>query len=124
MLRELAARNPKARRARPDEFVNLAFIKELDNSDFIDRLYKAQSIIVNREERPAPAASIPQIDAYFQDVNRTLDKINELGRDIQTGAQDLTKVTDMTSLSNNEFERLQNRARELVQDLRVALLQK
>ena len=67
MLRELAARNPKARRARPDEFVNLAFIKELDNSDFIDRLYKAQSIIVNREERPAPAASIPQIDAYFQE---------------------------------------------------------
>ena len=60
----------------------------------------------------------------FRNVNRTLDKINELGRDIQTGAQDLTKVTDMTSLSKNEFERLQNRARELVQDLRVALLQK
>lgn len=60
MLRELAARDPKARGARPDEFVNLAFIKELDNSGFIDRLYKAQPVVANREERPAPAAPIPQ----------------------------------------------------------------
>ena len=60
MLRELAAREPKARRARPDEFVNLAFIRELDNSGFIDRLYKAQPLVANREERTVPAAPIPQ----------------------------------------------------------------
>jgi NitT/TauT family transport system substrate-binding protein len=60
MLRELAARDPKARGARPDEFVNLAFIKELDNSGFIDRLYKAQPVVANREEHPAPAAPVPQ----------------------------------------------------------------
>lgn len=60
MLRELAARDPKARGARPDEFVNLAFIKELDNSGFIDRLYKTPPVVANREERPAPAAPIPQ----------------------------------------------------------------
>ena len=59
MLRELAAREPKARRARPDEFVNLAFIKELDHSGFIDRLYKAQPLVANREERPTPVAPIP-----------------------------------------------------------------
>ena len=59
MLRELAAREPKARRARPDEFVNLAFIKELDHSGFIDRLYKAQPVVANREERPTPVAPIP-----------------------------------------------------------------
>jgi NitT/TauT family transport system substrate-binding protein len=60
MLRELAARDPKARGARPNEFVNLAFIKELDNSGFIDRLYKTQPVVANREERPAPAAQIAQ----------------------------------------------------------------
>ena len=60
MLRELAARDPKARGAKPDEFVNLAFIKELDNSGFIDRLYKTQPVVASREERPAPAAPIPQ----------------------------------------------------------------
>ena len=60
MLRELAARDPKARGARPDEFVNLTFIKELDSSGFVDRLYKAQPVVANREERPAPAAPLPQ----------------------------------------------------------------
>src|SRR5437016_2272244 len=60
MLRELAARDPKARGARPDQFVNLAFIKELDNSGFIDRLYKTQPVVASREERPAPAAQIAQ----------------------------------------------------------------
>jgi len=60
MLRELAARDSKARGAKPDEFVNLAFIKELDNSGFIDRLYKTQPVVANREERPAPAAQIAQ----------------------------------------------------------------
>ncbi len=59
MLRELAARDPKAKRARPDEFVNLAFIKELDHSGFIDRLYKAQPLVANREERTVPVAPIP-----------------------------------------------------------------
>ena len=59
MLRESAAREPKARRARPDEFVNLAFIKELDHSGFLDRLYKAQPVVANREERPTRVAPIP-----------------------------------------------------------------
>jgi ABC-type nitrate/sulfonate/bicarbonate transport system substrate-binding protein len=60
MLRELAGRDPKARAAKPDEFVNLAFIKELDNSGFIDRLYKTQPVVAKREERPAPVVPIPQ----------------------------------------------------------------
>lgn len=60
MLRELAARDPKARGARPDEFVNLVFIKELDNSGFIDRLYKAPAVVANREEPPALPAPVPQ----------------------------------------------------------------
>ena len=60
MLRELAARDPKARGARPDEFVNLAFIKELDNSGFIDRLYKAPAVVANGEEHPALPPPVPQ----------------------------------------------------------------
>jgi NitT/TauT family transport system substrate-binding protein len=70
MLRELAAREPKARRARPDEFVNLAFIKELDHSGFIDRLYKAQPLVAIREERTVPAAPLPQ-EAPVQSNLRT-----------------------------------------------------
>jgi ABC-type nitrate/sulfonate/bicarbonate transport system substrate-binding protein/LysM repeat protein len=56
MLRELAATNPKPTAARPEEFVDLTFIKELDSSGFIDRLYKTTTVVASREEqRPAPA---------------------------------------------------------------------
>jgi LysM repeat protein len=59
MLRELAARDPKSKTARPEEFVDLTFIKELDASGYIDRLYKTQPVIAKRQEPPAaaPAAS-------------------------------------------------------------------
>jgi hypothetical protein len=39
-VEDVAKRNPKARGARPEEFVNLALLKELDQSGFIDKLYK------------------------------------------------------------------------------------
>ena len=56
ILRELAAKDPKASAARPEEFVDLTFIKELDSSGFIDRLYKGQPALARREEpRAGPA---------------------------------------------------------------------
>lgn len=39
-IEDVAKRNPKAKGARPEEFVNLALSKELDQSGFIDKLYK------------------------------------------------------------------------------------
>ena len=50
MLRELAARDPKIKAARSEEFVDLTFIKELDSSGFIDRLYKAQPLVASGEK--------------------------------------------------------------------------
>jgi NitT/TauT family transport system substrate-binding protein len=56
MLRELSAKDPKAKAARPDDFVDLTFIKELDSSGFIDRLYKTQPVVASQEQqKPAPA---------------------------------------------------------------------
>ena len=40
VLSELAVRNPRAKEAQPAEFVNVNFLKELDDSGYIDRLYK------------------------------------------------------------------------------------
>jgi NitT/TauT family transport system substrate-binding protein len=56
MLRELAARDPKAKTAKPEDFVDLTFIKELDSSGFIDRLYKLQPLVTSRPS-PLPATS-------------------------------------------------------------------
>ena len=59
MLRELAATNPKSSAARPEDFVDLTFIKELDSSGFIDRLYKASPVVASRDEqRSVPAPTV------------------------------------------------------------------
>ena len=40
VLGDLASRNPKAKDAPTYQLVNLTFLKELDESGYIDRLYK------------------------------------------------------------------------------------
>ena len=51
MLRELAATSPKTAAARPEDFVDLTFIKELDSSGFIDGLYKATPVVAKRDDQ-------------------------------------------------------------------------
>jgi NitT/TauT family transport system substrate-binding protein len=59
ILRELGVKDPNARSARPEQFVDLTFIKELDGSGFIDRLYK--STAVAKAATPPEPASTPVI---------------------------------------------------------------
>jgi NitT/TauT family transport system substrate-binding protein len=40
IIDELATRNPKAKSARPEDFVDMSFVKKLDDEKFFDRLYK------------------------------------------------------------------------------------
>jgi NitT/TauT family transport system substrate-binding protein len=40
ILEALAEKDPKAKAAKPEDFVDMRFIKELDESGFIDELYK------------------------------------------------------------------------------------
>jgi len=57
MLRELTAKEPKAQSAKPEQFVDLTFVKELDASGFIDKLYQQAPVVAKRAEpQPAPAA--------------------------------------------------------------------
>ena len=39
-LKTILASDPKAKSAKAEDFVDLRFIKELDDSGYIDRLYK------------------------------------------------------------------------------------
>jgi NitT/TauT family transport system substrate-binding protein len=59
MLQELGGKEPEARTARPEQFVDLAFIKELDNSGFIDSLYKTTPVVV--AEKP-PRLPVEPVD--------------------------------------------------------------
>jgi NitT/TauT family transport system substrate-binding protein len=52
MLREMAAKDPKAAAAKPEQFVDLSILRELDQSGFIDRLYKSPAVVASREEAP------------------------------------------------------------------------
>jgi NitT/TauT family transport system substrate-binding protein len=40
VLEDIGERDPRARTAKPEQFVDFSFIKELDSSGFIDALYK------------------------------------------------------------------------------------
>ena len=42
ILEPLAETDPKAKTAKPEDFVDMRFIKELDESGFIDDLYKGR----------------------------------------------------------------------------------
>jgi NitT/TauT family transport system substrate-binding protein len=54
MLSEIGAKDPKAQAAKPEQFVDLSFVKELDG--FIDGLYKARPAVASAEgAKPAPA---------------------------------------------------------------------
>ena len=56
MLREMGIKDQSARAARPEQFVDMTFIKELDSSGFIDRLYKSTVVAkVSPRTEPAPA---------------------------------------------------------------------
>jgi len=58
MLREMGIKDPAARVARPEQFVDMTLVKELDSTGFIDRLYKSTSVakVAPRTEPAAPPA--------------------------------------------------------------------
>src|SRR5258705_7280100 len=41
-IKTILAADPKAKNAKPEDFVDMRFIKELDDSGYIDKLYKAK----------------------------------------------------------------------------------
>ncbi|MDP2605461.1 MAG: ABC transporter substrate-binding protein [Deltaproteobacteria bacterium] len=58
MLREMGIKDPAARAARPEQFVDMTLMKELDSTGFIDRLYKSTAVAKaapRAESAPAPA---------------------------------------------------------------------
>ena len=60
ILRELGAKDPAARSARPEQFIDASIVKELDASGFIDRLYKSTAVAkVAPKAEPLASAPVP-----------------------------------------------------------------
>jgi LysM repeat protein len=57
ILGEMAAVEPRAQTAKPDQFVDLTFLKELDESGFIDQLYKSRPALASTGVRSGAATS-------------------------------------------------------------------
>ncbi len=58
ILRELGAKDAAARAAKPEQFVDLTFMKELDSSGFIDQLYKPGAVAKAAPSQPAPPVQV------------------------------------------------------------------
>jgi NitT/TauT family transport system substrate-binding protein len=59
ILREFGTKDPAARSAKPEQFVDLTIMKELDSSGFIDRVYKAGAVAKAAPRSETAAASTP-----------------------------------------------------------------
>mgnify|MGYP003574996430 CR=1 FL=1 len=59
ILREFGAKDPVARAARPEQFVDISIVKELDSSGFIDRLYKPAAVAKAAPKQEVVVASAP-----------------------------------------------------------------
>jgi NitT/TauT family transport system substrate-binding protein len=59
MLRELGIKDAAARSARPEQFANMSFMKELDSSGFVDRLYKSSALVKAPSRIETQPASAP-----------------------------------------------------------------
>ncbi len=59
ILREFGTKDPAARSARPEQFVDSSLVKELDSTGFIDRLYKPAVAVVKPAPAKEPVATAP-----------------------------------------------------------------
>jgi NitT/TauT family transport system substrate-binding protein len=95
ILRELGAKDPAARSARPEQFTDLSIVKELDDSGFIDRLYKSPAVAKaapKMEPASAPAvAKASQAESVPPDVAKA--SVSASAEKIQPAAKSAVIVT-------------------------------
>jgi ABC-type nitrate/sulfonate/bicarbonate transport system substrate-binding protein/LysM repeat protein len=96
MLREMGIKEPAARSARPEQFVDLSFIKELDSSGFVDHLYKTQSFA-----KAAPRAIPAPVVIAAKEKPNVMDKAKPAAVEMKANevAKAVTPVPDKTEPS-------------------------
>ncbi len=79
ILREFGAKDPAARAARPEQFVDTTILKELDSSGFIDKLYKSTAVA---KAAPAPAAAPTKANVQVADARTKPVAIEEKAKPV------------------------------------------
>jgi ABC-type nitrate/sulfonate/bicarbonate transport system substrate-binding protein/LysM repeat protein len=83
ILREMGVKDPTARSARPEQFVDLSFIKELDSSGFIDRLYKSTAVAkAAPRPEPVPAPAITKEKAASTETKAKTIPVEEKAKSV------------------------------------------
>jgi NitT/TauT family transport system substrate-binding protein len=93
MLREMGAKEASARTARPEQFVDMSLMKELDSSGFIDRLYKSSVVAKTTsrvESTPVSVASAkekaPVVEAKVRPAG-TDEKLKPVARQVPAATE-------------------------------------
>src|SRR5262245_13552994 len=104
ILQELAPKDPKAKAAKPEQFVDMSFVKELDGSGFIDRLYKAKPVVASAEPRQAAAPSATdkgmppaQKKEIASDPKRKSEKLAQVSKTASGSTEHVVKAGDTLS---------------------------
>ena len=114
ILREMGAKDANARSARPEQFVDNSFMKELDSSGFIDRLYKTTAVAkVAPRTEPAPAPvvakeKIPVVEAKTKAV-ATDEKAKPVAKQVSASVEKpqpteaLAKMAKVPALAAQQY---------------------
>ena len=114
ILREMGAKDANARSARPEQFVDNSFMKELDSSGFIDRLYKTTAVAKvapRTEPAPAPVAAkekTPAVEAKTKAV-ATDEKAKPVAKQVSASvekpqpAEALAKMAKVPALAAQQY---------------------
>jgi NitT/TauT family transport system substrate-binding protein len=115
ILREFGAKDPAARSARPEQFVDLSIMKELDGAGFIDRLYKAPAVAKTapRAETvvasaPAPSREKPQLTEAKAKAVATEEKAKPVARQVpaSSGIASLSGAQQYTVKAGDTLSKL------------------
>ena len=114
ILREMGAKDANARSARPEQFVDNSFMKELDSSGFIDRLYKTTAVAKvapRTEPAPAPVAAkekTPVVEAKAKAV-ATDEKAKPVAKQVSASVEKpqpteaLAKMAKVPALAAQQY---------------------
>jgi len=101
ILREMGAKDPAARSARPEQFVDLSIMKELDSSGFIDRLYKPAVVAAKTvPAKEAGAAPVPSKEKPVQ-VAETKTKLVATEEKTKPVAKQLPAASEKAPATKN-----------------------